>query len=865
MTHYLNTLTSLSHDVGIGLVDMKALITEGLYAAPSEFSVNKAGLWILDDKKKAYSCLAYFFNEVVDPEQLPLITEDNDLALFSLLQNTSDIIEDGATYELLSNKNQMVMSAFKLQSVLLIPLNIKGENKGFIFLGNSINSTVWSDNIVFTFRFLSQLFIRSLLAVNNKSVEIELQHKNQLMNEIERITKTGAWCYGITTGEIEWTDETFRIHGLPVGDVISIEQGIKYYGLNAQTVIEKAFSRAITHFEPYELELPFIDAQGNHKWVRTTGKIRYDLQGATHVYGAFEDITQQKQLFESEKSTSKNLKSIVDNLNDCILTISDKGLIRSANRVVEKTFGYSPHELIGRNISKLMPEPFASSHGKYMQNYLQTGNAQIIGIGRELPAMKKDGSIFPMELSISEVLHGQTKVFIGIVRDITERKKAEQEIHKLAYFDDTTNILNRHSFERDLKKSFDKSMLINEDVSVFLVNIDKFSQINLTYGEGIGDDILRMIASRLTKSLPPSAVTYRNSADSFYIMAKFFDISLIFQTELAQQIIKEINQSIEVENKLIKVQASVGILNVSSQDINYIDIKPLLELAVFKAKKQGGNCYVFADSNEASILKRHSELSMAMKNNKFTSELAIVLQPQYSPYGDIVGSEVLVRWFSSIAGFVSPGEFIPLAEKNGAIIELGEWVIDKACILLSQRRLFSTSSSPISVNISAKQIAQPNFVDKLRTKLDEYKIPYSEMVLEITESALIADFDLVIGKMQLLKNKGFHFSIDDFGTGYSSLSYIHHLPISELKIDKCFVDDIKNSTDEVPIINTIIQMAKSLHLKVVAEGVECKAQLDYLKQHGCDVIQGYYFSKPLEPEEWLDNWALEHIETLPES
>jgi diguanylate cyclase (GGDEF)-like protein/PAS domain S-box-containing protein len=528
--------------------------------------------------------------------------------------------------------------------------------------------------------------------------------------------------------------------------------------------------------------------------------------------------------------------------------------------MLEKTFGYLQSEIIGKNVSMLMPVPFASRHDKYINNYLNTGKAEIIGVGRELEAIKKDGTVFPMELSISEVSHANETVFIGIVRDITERKKSEKHIHQLAYYDDTTGVMNRNSLERDLKKHFDKSLQSNDNITAMLINLDKFSQVNLTYGEDVGDLILKEIAKRLNERLPSWAVTYRSNADSFYIILNLTDLdglvdeSIITNEELASQIIEEVNQTIIVNHHAINVQASIGILNILAKEVDYIDIKPLLELAVFNVKSQGGNNYLYASNNDTNLLKRHSELSLAMKSNRFASELNIVLQPQYSITGDIVGSEALVRWESASLGFVSPSEFIPLAEKNGAIIELGNWMIDKACILLSQRRIFSKKSSPISVNISAKQIAQPDFIDNLLKNLDKYKIPYSELLLELTESALITDLKLVVSKMKLLKRKGIIFAIDDFGTGYSSLSYIHHLPIKVLKIDKCFVDNIKNEIDEVPIINTILQMAKSLKLKVVAEGVESKEQLNYLATNGCDVIQGYYFSKPLTSIQWLDIW-----------
>ena len=862
MTDYASLLMSLTSGSALDSGCMEQLIQEGLYVTPALFSVDRAALWVLDKDEQAYLCEADFFDGMIDHRSSQRLTKKKDAELFSFLESTSEIIINNYfTYESFGLNTSRILSRFQLCSLLLIPLKIKGENRGFIFLGDSQKNIEWSPDVLFASRILVQLFERALLALDNSVAETKLQHQYQLMSEIEKLAKIGGWDYEISTGKTHWTEETYRIYGLSLDEEITLEQAAKFYSPEVQKTIKDVFELAVNQLIPYQVELPFIDAQGNHKWVKTTGQIRSNAQGiATHVYGAFEDITEQKQLLDSERSTSEDLKTIVDNLNDSIVTISSKGIILSANRMVEKTFGYLQQELIGQNVSILMPKPFVSQHDKYMQNYLKTGHAKIIGVGRELPAMKKDGTSFPMELSISEVLHGNDKVFIGIVRDITERKKAEKDIHQLAYFDETTGVMNRYSLERDLKKCFDKSLLLNENITAMLINLDKFSQVNLIYGDDTGDVILKETATRLNERLPSWVVTYRSSADSFYVLINpsaavgLDDARIMTNEDLAEKILKEIHQAITINQHVINVQASIGILNIPAKDIDYIDIKPLLELAVFNAKNKGGDNYVFASNNDTCSLKRHSELSLAMKSNLFIRELNIVLQPQYSTQGKIVGSEALVRWQSASLGGISPVEFIPLAEKNGAIIELGNWIIDKTCSLLAQRRMFSKETSPISVNISAKQIAQPNFVDNLLTSLDNYQVPYSELVLELTESALVTDLKLVVSKMELLKSKGILCSIDDFGTGYSSLNYIHHLPIIELKIDKCFVDDIKNETDDVPIINTILQMAKSLKLRVVAEGVESKAQLNYLADHGCDVIQGYYFSKPLNSTQWLDKW-----------
>ena len=866
MTDYMNSIKSLFNYSTTYTSDIKSIINEYLYTAPTAFSVDTSGLWLFEHEKDAYTPKAYISNGVVIHDELPLISEVKTPLLFDFIQATSGVsVTNVATDDNLDTDFEAFLSTLKLQSFLLVPLIMNDSNRGFVFLGNSTQVTHWSDDALLICQLLSRMFIPALIVSDNKYLEKELHHQNQVMIEMERMAKVGGWDYEITTDKLIWTDEVYRIYGLPTHYTLSAEKVISFFSPDAQKTLRMAFNRAITHQEPYILELPFISANGEHKWIRATGTIRYTHKIATHVYGSFEDISERQNILASEEYTSKYLKNLVDNIDDCIITIFANGTICSVNNEVEKSFGYSLDALIGQNISKIILKPLSSSLDGYKDNQLQTDITKILGTCRELPAIKKNGRVFPIELSISEVLDESENKYICIVRNISDKKKAESDIHKLSYYDGTTGALNRYSFERDLKNNFHKSWLSKENFSAFLINIDKFSQINLTYGESIGDDVLRLIATRLMDDLPSNTKVYRNSADTFYVLVENSDVvefSRVFHESLAKEILKSVNASLYLVDEIINVQVSIGILYVKSEDIHYIDIKPLLELAVLDAKKQGGNCFVFAVSDEVDVLKRHSELSQAMKSLQFTHELSLVLQPQYSTDGVVVGSESLVRWQSAILGFVSPNEFIPLAEKNGTIIDLGEWVIDKTCLLISQRRTLSTISSPVSINISVKQIAQPLFCDKLLAKLDQYKIPYSELTLEITENALIADFDLVISKMKFLKHKGIHFSIDDFGTGYSSLSYIHNLPISELKIDKYFVDDIKNTVDEVPIINTIIQLSKSLNLKVVAEGVECKEQLDYLRQHKCDVIQGYYFSKPLSSEQWLDIWALENLQRI---
>ncbi len=696
--------------------------------------------------------------------------------------------------------------------------------------------------------------------IRQKLIELEkkLESSQLLLYEVEKTALIGSWEYDLANETLHWSDETYRIYGLPIGSTITPEIGINFYSPEAQRIISLAFEDAIKHQKTYELELPFLDNNGKAKWIKTSGRLRLTDGQVSHVYGVFEDISYQKELQDINQQTNANFKKIVDNLNDAIVTISETGKILSTNSVVHKVFGYQSEELVGKDISMLMPEPFASKHQIYMNKYLATGRAGIIGVGRELPALKKDGTQFSMELSISEVLHRNQKVFIGIVRDISERKASENHIKRLAYYDELTGALNRTSFEKDLDSCIQSGKSAFNNWSILLTNIDKFSQINLIYSEKIADILLKEFVSRVSEHMPPCGTIYRNNADSFFVILKNSEahsIDAILLQEprhVAEQILEDLNRQFHIEGHEIAISVSIGMLDSTKHTLEKEEVKPLLELAVRNAKLKGGNQWSYAESKEMAYLKRHSQLTIEMQKPKFVNELFLVVQPQFDTKGKMVGSEALIRWRSQELGFISPAEFIPLAENNGKILDVGNWVIDKVCTLLAQRRLFSESNNPISINVSAKQIAQPSFADSLISKLAKYNIPHSEVILELTESTLVADFNLVISKMRYLKERGIHFSLDDFGTGYSSLSYIQSLPISELKIDKAFIDEIQNEHQEVPIVNSIIQMAKALDLKIVAEGVETSEQLAYLNKKGCEVIQGYLFSKPLNIEHWLE-------------
>jgi PAS domain S-box-containing protein len=668
------------------------------------------------------------------------------------------------------------------------------------------------------------------------------------------ICKSGGWLFDLRTKELYWDDEIYKIHCLDKKTAITAELAISFYTKTVQKVIKGAFERLVNQGIPYSLELPFKDSNGSLKWVVTTGHIFIDSMEPKYVYGSFKDITETKQLKLAHKSNAINYKAILDNVNDCIITIDEKGLIISASKSIESVFLYTESELIGQSISSLMPEPYSSKHSQFMKNYQITGDAKIIGFGRELPGKRRNGEIFSMELSISAVILNKKHAYIGIVKDITERKAAEDKVKRLAYFDSNFNVKNYTSFKEITASLIERK---NQSTYIFLININKFSKFNLIYGKKIGDTLLVLIINVLSNITGRRGEVFRKVNDEFLVLLDFTAVSIEqHQVEIDKFykniffLIKEkcLNQDINTAVTFRSVHLKL------SHDFKKVDdIVYLLEAGLSKAPASEINSYKTVNTIDLQELKREAKILYEINSPDFLSELSIVLQPQYLCEKNVIFcSEVLVRWKSKKLGEVPANTFIKLAEEAGVIAKIGYIVLGKLCEAIKKIYRETNYMPRVAFNVSTKQLIQPCFENKIIEIIDKSDLPYHLFTLEVTESVFVDDFNYVVKKMNRLVKYGFSFSVDDFGTGFSSLSYIKHLPIKELKIDKLFIDEITSSQIEVPIVNSIIQMSHALNLSVVAEGVEHAFQNKYLSEHSCDLIQGYYRSKPLSVEQWID-------------
>ena len=678
-----------------------------------------------------------------------------------------------------------------------------------------------------------------------------------LIDEISRMSKTGSWEFYPETEKLIWSSETYRIFGLPVGSAINVQKAINSFAPGYTEELTLAFDNLRFHQQPYDIQCKIIDSSGTIRWVRASGKAELYKNGAVkRLFGAFEDITEYKTALTLNEERAMKIQNILNNINDAVFSIDVKGTITHCNDIALKTFGYTRSELIAQSVEILMPEPYASNHAFYMRNYMETGVGKIIGVGRQLPAKRKNGDIFQMELSLSESFDQGERGFIGVIRDISERIEAQDTIYNLAYTDSVTRLRNQQWFHQRFKDLMLRASLKQEYIHILLLDIDNMAQINTRFGFGNGNYAIRKVAEQLLFVIGHDYEIFKYGGDSFVVLSKKtyikedlhkFDANLVESALLSPR-----HFDIVINSVKWSLTASLGSAIFNPQGQSFESIINVIEQAVKRAKRSApfGLCHISEDGFKE--FDRYLDIKSKLEQAIERDELSIVLQPQVTHDGTVSSFEALVRWYSKELGPVSPSEFIPIAEESYAICEIGDIVLRKTLSVISNF-VKSGLKTSIAINISARQIVVPDFINSLLSRVNQYGIPPHMLMLELTETALVVDIELVKETMLELARFGFRFSIDDFGTGYSSLAYLKVLPISELKIDKYFVDDIGKDFDgkAAQIVDAIIEMAKALNVTCIAEGVESEEQLKYLIGKGCEKFQGYYFSRP-EPEA---HWA----------
>jgi diguanylate cyclase (GGDEF)-like protein/PAS domain S-box-containing protein len=553
-----------------------------------------------------------------------------------------------------------------------------------------------------------------------------------------------------------------------------------------------------------------------------------------------------RRLAEANLSANEELlNSIVNTAADGIIVIDPAGTIEFSNAAMEKLFGWKPLELIGRNVARLLLGRSREGQDMLFQGADAVGGKGAAGHVRELKAQRKDGSVFPIELTVSETCVNGGKRSTCILRDVTERKRAEERIRYLAHYDDLTGLPNRVLFAQLLEQALSEAKYAKKEVAVLFIDLDRFKLINDTLSHASGDTVLCQVAKRLVGALARRDTVARFGGDEFVVLMRDCGIPNDV-TSTAQGLLSALAAPFVLENQEYHLTASIGISTFPGDGQDAQTVLKNADSAMYRAKEQGKNNYQFYSSQMNVRSFERLVLERFLRHALDQDEFQLHYQPKIDlTSGRVTGMEALLRWIHPGMGMISPAKFIPLAEETGLIVPIGEWVLREAC---AQARRWQDAGLPplrVAVNLSARQFAHDGLHAAIVGALEESGLPPNLLELEITESMTMENPEHATAWLQKIKALGITVAIDDFGTGYSSLGYLKRFPIDSVKIDRSFIKDIPGDTDDVAITQAIIAMGHNLRLEVIAEGVESAEQAEFLRRHGCDEAQGYFFGKPL--------------------
>ncbi len=552
------------------------------------------------------------------------------------------------------------------------------------------------------------------------------------------------------------------------------------------------------------------------------------------------DITDRKHA----DADLRKYKAVLETTHDGFLIVDSMGFLLEANKAYSDISGYALDELKGMHITQLEAGKQA---GNEVKEYIATAAAQGYDIF-ETQHRHKDGHAISIEVSVS--LIPESNQFVAFCRDITSRKKAEENIQLLAFYDQLTHLPNRRLLLDRLQQALAASVRNEKMGALIFIDLDNFKSLNDTLGHNVGDLLLQKVAERLTTCVRDGDTVARLGGDEFVVMLEDLsemEFEAATKTEIVvHKILFTLNRLYQFDTHAYHNTPSIGATLFGKHTDGVEEVLKQADIAMYQAKAAGRNTFRFFDVEMQQAIsdrvKLEAELQQALKLKQFQLHYQIQVDELYRP----VGAEALIRWIHPERGLISPGEFIPLAEKTLQILPIGQWVLDSACAQLKVWQLDElTRHLTLSINVSAKQFQRPNFVELVQDAVESHAINPNLLKLEPTESILLENIEDTVTTMNALKAIGIHFALDDFGTGFSSLQYLKRLPLNQLKIDQSFVRDLVSDNSDQAIVRTIIAMAHSLNLEVIAEGVETVAQRQLLLANGCKLYQGYLFGKPV--------------------
>ncbi|KAF1712636.1 GGDEF domain-containing protein [Pseudoxanthomonas kalamensis DSM 18571] len=586
-----------------------------------------------------------------------------------------------------------------------------------------------------------------------------------------------------------------------------------------------------------------LSGNGTWVWVRARGRVvERDSDGRpVRLAGTARDITASRNAEYEHRIASEVMRS----MSEAVAVLDWDYKFIAINQAFTRITGYEEEEVIGHPLGML-------DSGQHGAEFLAQVRENLSREGRwsgELWKVRKDGEeiLCKVEKNAVPDASGQRSLYVLVLNDITEQKRAEQELRYLANYDTLTSLPNRSLLSERLSRAIVKARRENGRVAVLFIDLDRFKDVNDSLGHATGDRILRAAAARVQQTVGAEHTVARLSGDEFTVVLE--DVGSAAEAEaIAQQIISAFTRPLGIGDRLeLAISPSIGISLYPDHAQVPTDLLKHADTAMYQAKAAGRHTYQVYSETMDEKMRHRAILASALRRALERNELALVYQPRMSMGPQrITGMEALLRWHSQEFGGISPDQFIPLAEESGLILDIGIWALRQACQTLRQWHDAGFDQLCVSVNVSALQLQRGDLPQVVARTLEETGLPARFLELELTESVIMANPGQNIDTLNACRALGVSLAIDDFGTGYSSLAYLKRLPLTALKIDREFIGDLTRDRDDEAITSAIIAMGHSLSLNVVAEGVETEGQLQFLREHHCDEIQGYLISEALD-------------------
>jgi diguanylate cyclase (GGDEF)-like protein/PAS domain S-box-containing protein len=679
----------------------------------------------------------------------------------------------------------------------------------------------------------------------NNSKQDDLSHLAKAI-----ISNAGVGIYIIQHGKFVYVSELYqKLSGYTDTELIGTYSLNNIYPDDREMVRAEAIKCLKGEsFEPYEYR--FIKKNHTVMWaLETITPIVYKNDRAT--LGSFMDITERKRMEAALRQSEEKYRNILETIQEGYFEVDLNGNFTFCNNSMSRLTGHSKEELLGMNHRQFTNEETSK---EVFQAFSEVYNTEEPSKGFDWQIIKKNGIEGYIEASVTlqKDSSGNPTGFKGMIRDITERKRIEQQINYMATHDALTGLPNRLMFSQLLNHAIRSAQRHGKQLAVLFIDLDRFKAINDALGHEAGDRMLKEMARRFKRSLRAVDVVGRLGGDEFIILTEEVD-ELSQIANVAHKILATTIQPMSLQGEECRVTASIGISIYPGDGTDEQTLIKNADIAMYFAKEEGKNNYQFYSKDIQSQSNKRFSIEINLRRALERNELSLEYQAKLDfKTGLITGVEALLRWENSCLGSITPTQFIPVAEETGLIVPIGRWVMKTAC---AQNVAWQREGLPpicMAVNLSLRQLMDENLLKDIKAALDESGMAPNLWELEITESMVMHNPDRLIELLTDIKKLGVRLAIDDFGTGYSSLAQIKNFPIDTLKVDRSFIRNLSQDSENQAITKAIITMGKNLSLTVVAEGVETQEQKDFLRGLVCDEMQGFHFSKPIAPDQFGD-------------